>query len=82
MRNELSALSRKRETLNEEILRLRQRLEQATETNARINRNLEDLVKSNEEKQVRFLLKSVNNLKEQIFQFTVFFLSIFFFLFY
>lgn len=50
--NQLSILARKKEALNEELMRMRQRLEQANEMNARINRNLEDLVKDNEEKQV------------------------------
>ena len=50
--NQLSILARKKEGLNEELLRIRQRLEQSNETNARINRNLEDLVKDCEEKQV------------------------------
>jgi rootletin len=50
--NQLSILARKKETLNEELMRLKQRFEQAADMNARINRNLEDLVKDNEEKQV------------------------------
>lgn len=44
---------RKKDTLNEEIIRLQQRLEQANETIGRINRALEDHVKDGEEKQVR-----------------------------
>lgn len=51
--NQLSILARKKETLNEDLMRVRQRLEQASEMNGRINRNLEDLVKDNEEKQVK-----------------------------
>lgn len=43
---------RKKDTLNEEIIRLQQRLEQANETIGRINRALEDHVKDGEEKQV------------------------------
>ncbi|KAF7987174.1 hypothetical protein HCN44_011480 [Aphidius gifuensis] len=50
--NQLSILSNKKDLLNEELMRTRQRLEQSNEMNARINRNLEDLVKDNEEKQV------------------------------
>uniref|UniRef100_A0A6P7GY35 Rootletin isoform X1 n=2 Tax=Diabrotica virgifera virgifera TaxID=50390 RepID=A0A6P7GY35_DIAVI len=49
--NQLSVLGRKRDGLNEELVRCRQRLEQANETNARVNRTLEDLVKECEEKQ-------------------------------
>lgn len=54
--NQLSVLARKKETLSEDSIRLRQRLEQSNEMNARLNRNLEDLVKDNEEKQVLHLL--------------------------
>lgn len=51
--NQLSSLARKKEALNEELMRIRQRLEQANETNARLNRDLEDLMKDREEKQVK-----------------------------
>jgi rootletin len=51
--NQLSSLARKKDALNEEIMRIRQRWEQANETNARLNRDLEDLVKDKEEKQVK-----------------------------
>jgi rootletin len=51
--NQLSSLVRKKEALNEELMRIRQRLEQANETNARLNRDLEDLMKDKEEKQVK-----------------------------
>ena len=54
--NQLSILARKKETLNEEYMRLKQRYEQARETHDRLNRNLEDFVKDNEEKQVKFVL--------------------------
>ncbi|XP_070063358.1 rootletin isoform X2 [Drosophila virilis] len=50
--NQLTAMCRKKETLNEELMRTRQRLEQTTETNNRLNRNIEDMVKDVEEKQV------------------------------
>lgn len=50
--NQLTVLNRKKEGLNEELMRTRQRLEQANETNARVNRNLEELVKECEDKQV------------------------------
>ncbi|XP_060648452.1 rootletin isoform X2 [Drosophila nasuta] len=50
--NQLTATCRKKETLNEELMRTRQRLEQTTETNSRLNRNIEDMVKDVEEKQV------------------------------
>lgn len=53
--NQLTVLSRKKETLNEELMRMKQRLEQANETNGRINRTLEELVKECEEKQVKYL---------------------------
>jgi rootletin len=51
--NQLSSLARKKEALNEELMRIRQRLEQASETNARLNRDMEDLMKDKEEKQVK-----------------------------
>lgn len=51
--NQLSVLARKKETLNEDLMRHKQKLEQSNEMNARINRNLKDLVKDNEEKQAR-----------------------------
>lgn len=57
--NQLSVLARKKETLHEELMRLRQRLEQSNEMNARINRNLKDLVKDNEEKQVRTIIDTL-----------------------
>ncbi|XP_017860567.1 PREDICTED: rootletin [Drosophila arizonae] len=50
--NQLTAMCRKKETINEELMRTRQRLEQTTETNSRLNRNIEDMVKDVEEKQV------------------------------
>ncbi|XP_034661483.1 rootletin [Drosophila subobscura] len=50
--NQLTAMCRKKEALNEELMRTRQRLEQTTETNSRLNRNLEEMVKDVEEKQV------------------------------
>lgn len=50
---QLTTLARKKEALNEELMRVRQRLEQASETNGRLNRDLEDLLKDKEEKQVR-----------------------------
>lgn len=50
--NQLTVLGRKRDAMNDELLRTRQRLEQASDTNARVNRNLEELVKECEEKQV------------------------------
>lgn len=52
--NQLTVLARKKEALNEELMRTRQRLEQGNETNARINRNLEELVRECEEKQVNY----------------------------
>ncbi|ALC47431.1 Rootletin [Drosophila busckii] len=50
--NQLTATCRKKEALNEELMRTRQRLEQTSETNNRLNRNIEDMVKDVEEKQV------------------------------
>lgn len=55
-RNELSDqlinAQRKKDALNDELMRLRHRIEQVSETNARVNKHLEDLVKECEEKQV------------------------------
>lgn len=59
--NQLSSLAQKKEALNEELMRLRQRLEQASETNVRLNRDLEDLVKDKEEKQVKHKFNSCVN---------------------
>lgn len=50
--NQLTVMARKKEALNEELMRTRQKFEQCNETNSRINRNLEELVKECEEKQV------------------------------
>lgn len=52
--NQLTVMGRKRDALNEELMRCRQKLEQANETGTRINRNLEELVKECEDKQVNF----------------------------
>lgn len=62
MSNQLTVLGRKRDAINEEVMRLKQKLEQANETNARVNRNLEELVKECEEKQVflLFLIETCN----------------------
>lgn len=51
--NQLTVLGRKRDALNEELMRIKQKLEQSTETNGRINRNLEEMIKEIEAKQVR-----------------------------
>lgn len=56
--NQLTVLGRKKDAVNEELTRTRQRLEQASETNARVNRTLEDLVKECEEKQVNIFFSS------------------------
>uniref|UniRef100_A0A1A9X182 Rootletin-like coiled-coil domain-containing protein n=1 Tax=Glossina brevipalpis TaxID=37001 RepID=A0A1A9X182_9MUSC len=50
--NQLTAMCRRKEALNEELMRCRQRLEQTTEMNNRLNRNVEEMVKDVEEKQV------------------------------
>lgn len=48
--NQLTAISCKKEQINEELMRLQQRLEQSNETNCRLNRSLEELMKENEDK--------------------------------
>lgn len=58
--NQLTVLGRKRDAINDELLRTRQRLEQASDTNARVNRNLEELVKECEEKQVNYYINVRN----------------------
>jgi len=50
--HQLTVLARQKEAVTEELGRVRQRLEQSNETNSRLNRSLEDLVKDCEEKQV------------------------------
>lgn len=49
--DQLNCTLRKQEMLNEEGLRMKQRMEQSNETNNRLNKNLEDLYKESEEKQ-------------------------------
>lgn len=48
--NQLTAITGKKEAINEELMRLQQRLEQSNETNCRLNRSLEELMKENEDK--------------------------------
>ncbi len=50
--DQLLNVQRKKDVLTEELMRLRHRIEQVGETNARVNKHLEDLVKECEEKQV------------------------------
>lgn len=49
---QLTNTQRKKDVLNDELMRLRHRIEQVSETNSRVNKHLEDLVKECEEKQV------------------------------
>jgi len=49
---QIPILARQKEELNEEVHRVKQRLEQALETNARLNREMEVIVKDREETQV------------------------------
>ena len=51
--NQLTVMGRKRDAVSEELTRAKQKLEQCNETNGRINRNLEELVKECQDKQVR-----------------------------
>lgn len=51
--NQLLNVERKKEILNDELLRSRHRIEQVGEANARVNKHLEGLVKECEEKQVK-----------------------------
>lgn len=50
---QIPILARQKEELNEELHRVKQRLEQASETNARLNREMEVIVKDKEETQVK-----------------------------
>jgi rootletin len=54
--NQLSLLARKKSKLDEELNRLEQKLEQSNTMNARINKDLKDLVKDNEEKQASVII--------------------------
>lgn len=54
--DQLINTQRKKDALNEELMRLRHRIEQVSEANARVNKHLEDLVKECEEKQVIFFI--------------------------
>lgn len=56
---QLTSTQRKKDVLNEELMRLRHRIEQVSETNARVNKHLEDLVKECEEKQVSSLCEGI-----------------------
>lgn len=49
--NKLTVVNRKNDFLNTELLRFKQRIEQATQINNRLNKNIEDLIKQNESKQ-------------------------------
>lgn len=48
--NQLVAMTGKKEQINEELMRLQQRLKQSLECNERLNRNVEALMKENEDK--------------------------------
>lgn len=47
----------KKQSLNEELMRLNQKIDHTTETNSRINNQLQSIVKESEDKQVSFELK-------------------------
>lgn len=49
--NKLTVVNRKNDSLNAELLRFKQRIEQATQINNRLNKNIEELIKQNETKQ-------------------------------
>lgn len=51
--HQLSLMQRKKENIAEDLARLKQKYEQSLEMNNRVNKNLEDLVKECEEKEVR-----------------------------
>lgn len=65
--NNLTAVMRKNDFLNTELLRLKQRIEQATQINNRLNKNIEELIKQNEQKQLKIdaLEKETSQLKER-----------------
>lgn len=48
--NQLIAMTNKKEQMSEELMRIQQRFKQANECNDRLNRNLENLMKENEDK--------------------------------
>lgn len=50
LHNQLAAMTNKRDLAAEEVMRLQQRLKQLAECNDRLNRNLENLMKENEDK--------------------------------
>lgn len=66
--NQVTVLTRKKEAMGEEIMRTRQRLEQANEMNNRLNRNLEELVKESDEKSclLEAQEKELQRLQEQL----------------
>lgn len=49
--NKLSVVNRKNDFINTELLRFKQRIEQGTQINNRLNKNIEELIKQNEAKQ-------------------------------
>jgi rootletin len=66
--NQVTMLTRKKEAMGEEVMRTRQRLEQATEMNNRLNRSLEELVKESDEKGILIEAqeKELQRLQEQL----------------
>lgn len=66
--NQITVFTRKQEAMGEEIMRTRQRLEQTNDMNNRLNRNLEELVKEGDEKSILIEAqeKEVQRLQEQL----------------
>jgi rootletin len=69
--NQLSSLAQKKEALNEELMRLRQRLKQANDTNVHLNCDLEDLVKEEQQVLLEANEKELQQLQEQLASYTV-----------
>ncbi|XP_063706276.1 rootletin [Culicoides brevitarsis] len=66
--NKLTVANRKNDFLNTELLRFKQRIEQATQINNRLNKNIEELIKQNESKQsfIEKLEKDIETYQEII----------------
>lgn len=47
----------KKQSLNEELMRLNQKIDHTMESNSRLNNQLQNIIKENGEKQVKLLIK-------------------------
>lgn len=55
MEDQLVNEKHKKQSLNEELMRLNQKIDHTIESNSRLNNQLQSIVKESEEKQVKFI---------------------------